>query len=937
MKRAAALAVRRPLAVLGVVGMLAVLGAGLAVGLRPSAAADTLVGRSSPSFRATERYDRLFGDDAVVVLVREQLQDLVLSADIGRLLGLEGCLSGNLPPGVVPHGGPRGPCAEIAREGSTLLVFGPATFVNESAGELDDQLAGRQAAERAREREAANAAYRLARARRAGPGQARALAAQAVSLVRLEFIRTLLPLAAQYNLLRPPSLNDPDFVRTLVFDPTQPLGTPKARFSSLFPARDAAVVQVRLRAGLSEARRARAIDLVRRATAMADWRLGHGGRYSVTGVPVIVTDLGRSVSRALGLLLAASLMVMAATLGLVFRSRPRLLPLAVALAAAALTFGALAVSGARLTMASVGVLPVLIGLAVDYAIQFQSRYDEVRRGEGLEAAAAIERAVLLGGPTIAAAAAATAGGFLVLGLPVIGSPVPMVRDFGLLLVVGVGLAFVCALSAGSAALVLLGRRRAPARPGTEPGGGRRLPGGRGVGRGAGAAVRAVGARLGPSLRGARELAAENRPVRALRALLGSGARGGAGRRLVGRAGAGALGAAMARPGRVLGVAAALAVVGWGVGTQTRVESDIQKLVPQSLPALRDLAVLQASTHVGGEIDVLVSGADLTEPSVVAWMTGYQGRMEKRFGYSGTRGCGRAVLCPAFSLPDLFQTAGSRPTGADIRGLLGAVPAYFSREVITADRRSATLAFGIRLMALAEQKRVIDAMRAALDPPAGVRAELVGLPVLAADANARIASPWGRLATLVAGLLAVGLVLAAGLRSLRRALVPLVPIVLATGWSALVLFATRVPLNPMSVTLGALVVAIATEFSVLLAERYRQERSAGRDPSAALERTYRSTGAAVLASGATAIAGFGVLALSDIRMLRDFGLVTVVDLTVALVGVLVALPAVLVLAEGRPALRRAGVKGAPRGTGASGSRRALDRAGPGGQTRGHGPA
>jgi predicted RND superfamily exporter protein len=241
------------------------------------------------------------------------------------------------------------------------------------------------------------------------------------------------------------------------------------------------------------------------------------------------------------------------------------------------------------------------------------------------------------------------------------------------------------------------------------------------------------------------------------------------------------------------------------------------------------------------------------------------------------------------------------------------------------------------MALAEQKRVIDAMRAALDPPVGVRAELVGLPVLAADANARIASPWGRLATLVAGLLAVGLVLAAGLRSLRRALVPLVPIVLATGWSALVLFATRVPLNPMSVTLGALVVAIATEFSVLLAERYRQERSAGRDPSAALERTYRSTGAAVLASGATAIAGFGVLALSDIRMLRDFGLVTVVDLTVALVGVLVALPAVLVLAEGRPALRRAGVKGAPRGTGASGSRRALDRAGPGGQTRGHGPA
>ena len=46
---------------------------------------------------------------------------------------------------------------------------------------------------------------------------------------------------------------------------------------------------------------------------------------------------------------------------------------------------------------------------------------------------------------------------------------------------------------------------------------------------------------------------------------------------------------------------------------------------------------------------------------------------------------------------------------------------------------------------------------------------------------------------------------------------------------------------------------------------------------------------------TAIAGFGVLALSDIRMLRDFGLVTLIDLSVSLVGVLVALPAALVLA------------------------------------------
>jgi predicted RND superfamily exporter protein len=217
-------------------------------------------------------------------------------------------------------------------------------------------------------------------------------------------------------------------------------------------------------------------------------------------------------------------------------------------------------------------------------------------------------------------------------------------------------------------------------------------------------------------------------------------------------------------------------------------------------------------------------------------------------------------------------------------------------VITPDHREATLAFGIRLMPLSKQQRVIDYMSSRLHPPAGVTAQLAGLPVLAAQANAALASSGRRLLTLVVGLLAVGLVLLAVFRTLSRAIIPLVPIALATGWSALILYATRIPLNPMSATLGALVIAISTEFSVLLSERYRQERAAGYDQSEALERTYRSTGRAVLASGITAIAGFGVLIASDITMLRDFGFVTLVDLTVSLGGVLLVLPAVLVSSE-----------------------------------------
>ena len=160
---------------------------------------------------------------------------------------------------------------------------------------------------------------------------------------------------------------------------------------------------------------------------------------------------------------------------------------------------------------------------------------------------------------------------------------------------------------------------------------------------------------------------------------------------------------------------------------------------------------------------------------------------------------------------------------------------------------------------------------------------------------------GMLFGLVAMLLVIAAVVAAVLaavyRSPGRVLVPLIPIALATGWSALVLAAMGVPLNPMSATLGALVIAIATEFSVILSARFHEERAAGRSVGEALRVTYSRTGIAVLASGVTAIAGFAVLITSGITMLREFGLVTVVDLTVALAGVMLVLPAALVWAEG----------------------------------------
>jgi len=868
------LSARRPAAVAVVLVVLALAGGAGALTLTTSAGTDNLVGRDSPTAQATADYRDRFGEDAIYVLVQGALPGLVLTSDINRLIGLEGCLAGNIPSGASPPGGAKGPCARLARTDSVKFVFGPGTFINTAVNQIGEEFNTQLGRATKAGDEAAAAATKVARAEGRGAAETKQLAEAARQAALQQFLLRLGTLATKYNLStnKLPSINDPTFVSALVFADTGKTATPKQRFAYLFPSRDTALVQVRLRSGLSEAQQREAIGLVREAVAMPAWKPQFGGSYLVTGAPVLVADLTDAITDQLILLLIAAVLVMALTLSVVFRARLRLLPLAVALGATAVTFGGVALAGESLNMASIGVLPILVGLGVDYVLQLQARVLEERERGRLTFGQAARVAAQAGVPTIAVAAVATAAGFLALLV----SPVPMVRQFGVVLVVGILVAIVFALTLGTAALVGLGdaRRRGPS------------------------AIGRLGAAFGSAWRGAGDLLTGNRPARWIASRSS-------------RAAHATLAVATARPGRVLGVAVLVAVVGWGVETQTGVESNLQKLVPQDIPAVSALNTLQDRTGVAGEVDVLVEGDKVTTPAVVTWMGDYQRRMLARYGYTEQRGCGEAELCPAFSLSSLF-TDDKAATQKQVDALLDVVPTYFSQGVLTGDEHAATLAFGLKVGPLDRQLEVLDAMRRELKPPPGVTARLSGLPVLAAEANDQLSSVGRRFLALLASLLLVAAVLLLAFRSPRRALLPLVPIVLATGWSAVVLLVVRIPLNPMSVALGSLVIAIATEFSVLLSERYRRERLDGHAPPVALRRTYRSTGLVVVASGVTAIAGFAVLMLSDIRMLRDFGAVTVVDLAVSLTGVLIVLPAVLTLAERRAARSRPPVTAPPAG-------------------------
>lgn len=859
-ERVAGLAVRRPWVTLVVVVVLGLAGGVGALQLETNAGTETLVDEDSAEFQATERFRQEFGDDAAVVLVRQDVRTTILTQDLQALFELETCLAGGteLASKLPRRNDEPLPevCDRIAELAPAKVLFGPSSFLFQSVEQISQTLEGQTAAAQQAAAGAAQDARQAAAEQGASEAQQNAAAEEAGQAVLSEFQNGLIQLALEFDITSPPRLDDTEFVSRVVFDPSQASGTPKERLSYLFPNRDSSLITIRLRPDLTDAERSEAIDLFEQATGDERFNLTDGS-YVVSGVPAVVSGLADALRSELLLLLVVAIAVMALVLFAVMGRPLRLLPLGLALTAAGITFGLLYVLGGTLTMASIAVVPVLIGLAVDYAIQFQARFNEARR-DGAQPARAATLAASNGGPVIGAACLATAAGFAALVL----SPIPMVRSFGLLLVLGTALALAVAATAGFAALALASWRDAP-----EP--------------------RAAAPRPASGL--SRRRAAAEARIRAI------------GKR--------SLAVSITRPGRVLAAAVVLAVCGWVAGTRTEVISDVRDLAPASLPALADANELQDETGISGEVNVVVRSDDLTDPAVIEWMRGFQDRVLERGGYVGENpSCEEARLCPLFSLTDLFGAGeqGGPITRARAEALLQAIPPYLSEAVITRDPETgevgdaANIPFGIRIGPLDEQQELIEGIRAEIDPgdgegpPDGTTVELAGLPVIAAEANSDLeaSSYWLPLV----GLAAVALALFAVFRSARRALVPLLPIVLATGWSSLVVAAMDIALNPMSATLGALVIAIATEFSVILSARYERERAAGLSVGEALRLTYSRTGSAVLASGVTAIAGFAALAATDIRMLRDFGLVTVADLAVALAGVLLVLPAALVWAE-----------------------------------------
>jgi hydrophobe/amphiphile efflux-3 (HAE3) family protein len=490
-----------------------------------------------------------------------------------------------------------------------------------------------------------------------------------------------------------------------------------------------------------------------------------------------------------------------------------------------ITFGITGAAGISLTLVTMAGLPVLMGLGMDFAIQFHNRYEEELARGDTPAAGLIDSLTHIG-PAVGTAVLATILGFVTLSL----SPVPAVRDFGFLLALGVAVLFGVALIALNAMLYRFDKPKAA------------------------------------DTAGVRESSAPAKPERKPRLDIG--------RYLV------AISSRSVRFGAVVvGVAVVLAMGGFAVDHLVPVQTDIEKLVPADAPGLVAMNQVRDATGSSTTIQFMVTAPDVTSPSVLAWMANYETREAKAHT--------EIVRVTSLATVMNLEAGKAAPSSAVVAGTLAQLPAQIRSGLVSDDHRSAAVTFDVTEMSISQVADLINSLRDDAQAPAGVAVRAAGTTNLAASVVGSMTDK--RVEIALVGFLAVFVGLLIVYRSWRRALTPVLPIILVTGWSSGVMWLLGMELNPLTAVMSALIIGVGTEFAVLLLERFWEELGRGVEPREAMKQAVSRIGRAIAASGLTVVAGFGALMASSFPSIREFGVVTVIDVLLALVATIVVVP------------------------------------------------
>ncbi|MCK9893214.1 RND family transporter [Frankia sp. AgB32] len=615
------------------------------------------------------------------------------------------------------------------------------------------------------------------------------------------------------------TLDNPAWVDVLLHDNT---GAVRRSLEPFFPTTSTAQMVTRLRGNSSLTQEGDGARVVEQATAGLTF---DHAQVMTTGAPVLLRNINDYLRGGFLTLGALSLVLMAGLLLAAFAVRWRLLPLGAVAVGLVWAFGLAGYVGVPLSVVTIAGLPVLLGVGIDFAVQLHSRIEEEAQ---LDRARSPVAAALVGLRwPLAVATVAAVLSFLALEF----SQVPMIRDFGTLLALGLPVIVVATVLLLAATLGVRERRRpTAARDYTH----------------------------GP---------------------LG---------RLVIRLGG------LPRITAIPLVVAAVAIFAGGIAADGRltIQTDPEKWVNQHSQVIKDINTLRARSGSASELGVYVQTPNVFDDATASFV----GR------FANTQlDTHRSDLVDASSLVTIVSylmevpnTSTIMPTGQDIRAAYAVAPPDIQRSTVNLQHNALNVIFRTGSGSLERRAAVVADIREKTRPPAGVRATPSGLAVIGTGLVASFQH--NRAELTYYALLAVLVLLLVVHRNLVRATLSLVPVLIAVGLSSIVALLIGVDLSPLTAVSGPLIIALCTEFTTLLVFRHLEERNHGRDPRQAADRTAARTGRAFMVSAMAAVIGVGVLALSSLPLLRDFGLLVALNVAVALLSALVILPPVLVWAD-----------------------------------------
>lgn len=334
-----------------------------------------------------------------------------------------------------------------------------------------------------------------------------------------------------------------------------------------------------------------------------------------------------------------------------------------------------------------------------------------------------------------------------------------------------------------------------------------------------------------------------------------------------------------RPARGMRLAAwAVAVLiaggGWATLPHLPISANFQSLA-SDLPVFDDAKHVEDIMGSSGEVVVSLSGKDTVTTESLAWMEKAQGKLVAAHGDKL-----RPILSPA----SLFQFLGSSPSADELDAALRLLPRYLSTSVMRGDKRMSIMSFGVRLDDARELEKLrADIVRILPPPPAGVEVRVAGLPMVAVAGYQALSTDQYLTAGL--GIVAAGFVLLLGLRRRGDALLAMLAAALTTGFVLLGMEITGIGLNPITAAVGSLAAAVACEFTVVMAEAVRR-------------RDLGIVHAVTLAAAASST-GYGVLALSDLSIIRNFGMLLAVTVACALGSARLVVWLAIEVAVGQP--------------------------------------